>query len=68
MISARCKDCRAWDNREQFIKDLPKIPWKPNPGWCRRRRAAAIRFENVYVGVHQVMDAEEFCGEFKGNQ
>ena len=68
MITHRCKNCRWWDNREQFIEGFPDIEWKPNPGLCRRRRAGAIKIKNLFIGIHPVMDAEEFCGEFKGDK
>ena len=68
MISHRCKNCIWFDNRERFTKFLPKIEWAPNPGFCRRRKSAAIRIERAFVGVHPVHDAEEFCGEFKSDK
>ena len=65
MISHRCRKCTWWDNREEFIKFLPEIPGKPDPGFCRRRKAPAISFEKILIGIHPVHDAEEFCGEYK---
>ena len=65
MISHRCKKCIWWDNREEFTKYLPVILDKPKPGFCRRRKAPALSFEKILIGVHPVHDAEEFCGEYK---
>ena len=67
MIEHRCKKCLYWDNRECFIRYIPISvrELKPNPGFCRRRRSAAIRIDQMFVGVHPVQDAEEFCGEYK---
>jgi hypothetical protein len=44
---------------------MVKIEWKPMPGFCRRRKAGAIQIEKNHIGVHPVMDGEEFCGEFR---
>jgi len=68
LINHRCKICIWWDNRNEFIKFLPEIPGKPNPGFCRRRKAGVILFKNVHVAIHPIQDADEFCGEFKEDQ
>lgn len=64
MIGHRCKNCLWWDNRGAFIKFLPEIPGKPEPGFCRRRKAGAVQYQGAHVAIHPVHDAEEFCGEF----
>ena len=48
------------------VKYITQIEWKPNPGFCRRRKAGVIGIEKNHIGVHPVMDGDEFCGEFKG--
>jgi hypothetical protein len=48
---------------------VPKIPVtdeKPAPGFCRKKRPNVVLFKAHHFGVQPVMDAEEFCGEFKG--
>ena len=65
MIGYRCQKCTWWDNRKEFAMHLPVIPDKPKAGFCRRRKAPAITYEKILVGMHPVHDAEEFCGEFK---
>jgi hypothetical protein len=66
MISHRCKDCVWWDNQHPSIKLVNPHLGKAVLGFCRRRRAGALRIEDAFYGVHPVMDADEFCGEFKG--
>ena len=50
------------------VQYITNIEWKPNPGFCRRRKAGVIGIEQNHVGVHPVMDADEFCGEFTGEK
>ena len=64
MITHRCKNCTWWDNVHISVQYITSIEWKPNPGFCRRRKAGVIGIEQNHVGVHPVMDADEFCGEF----
>lgn len=65
MIGHRCHRCLWWDNEHISIGFISKIEWKPKPGFCRRRKAGAILIEQNHVGIHPIMDANEFCGEFK---
>jgi hypothetical protein len=65
MISNRCKNCLWFDNVHESVRFLPIIEWKPNPGFCRKKRPGAILIDKSHVGVQPVMDADEFCGEFK---
>ena len=65
MIDYKCKDCLWWDTEHVSVEYIVAIKWKPTPGFCRRRRAGVISVEKNHVGVHPVMDADEFCGEFK---
>jgi hypothetical protein len=64
MIVNRCRKCTWWDNTHISVSFIPKIEWKPNPGFCRRQRPAVIGIEKSHVGVQPVMDADEFCKEF----
>ena len=65
MIGHRCKDCLWWDNKHLSVEFLPKLDWKPNPGFCRKKIPGAILIEKSHVGVQPVMDADEFCAEFR---
>lgn len=38
---------------------------KTNPGYCRKHKPGGLRIGNYFYGVHPVVDAEEFCGEFR---
>lgn len=66
MIKHRCRNCIWWDNQHLSIKSVPAIRGKKVLGFCRRRRAGSFRVGENFYGVHPVMDANEFCGEFKG--
>ena len=66
MIGHRCKSCIWWVNVHPSIRIVPDVPGKRVLGFCRRRRAGSLRIEQHFYGVHPVMDADEFCGEFKG--
>jgi len=69
MIGHRCKNCIWWDNQHDFAKTIPAKMSKANPGICRKHKPGALRIGEYYYGVQPVMDAEEFCGEFrKGDQ
>lgn len=54
-----------WDSQHTAVHYIEKIEWKPSPGFCRRRRPGVIGIGKNHVGVQPVMDADEFCGEFK---
>jgi hypothetical protein len=68
MINLRCKNCDWWDNQHVSVQFIPKTEIKPNPGFCRRRKSGVVVYENHHFGAHPVMDAEEFCGEYKGDR
>ena len=44
---------------------MEKIEYIPNPGICRKHKPASMNLNGVYIGMQPVMDAEEFCGEFR---
>jgi len=66
MIGHRCRKCIWWDNQHDSVRLIPLIEAKKNPGFCRRRKPGAILLNGYFYGAPPVMDAEEFCGEFKG--
>jgi hypothetical protein len=65
MIGHRCKKCTWWDNQHISVKLVPIIPGKPDPGICRKHRPSYVQIKEHHYGVQEVMDAEEFCGEFR---
>ncbi len=65
MIGYQCKACIWWDSEHESIVLIPKYPGKPNPGICRKHKPGAIQVNGYYYGVQPVMDADEFCGEFR---
>lgn len=65
MIGHRCGNCIWWDNQHQSVALIPKVPGKESPGFCRKHKPGAIQIEKHYFGVQPVMDANEFCGEFR---
>ena len=64
-MSKKCKLCEQWDNQHISVSLLPDIPWKPNPGFCRKHKPGAVLIERNHIGVQPVMDADEWCGEFR---
>jgi hypothetical protein len=58
-------NCLWWDEKHVSVKRIPKLDWKPNPGFCRKHKPGAIMVEKSHVGIQPVMDAEEFCGEWR---
>lgn len=67
MVSHRCHKCIWWDNQHPSVALIPIELCKENPGFCRRRRSGTLLIGQHLYGVHPVMDADEFCGEFKGS-
>lgn len=65
MIKNRCVRCTWWDNQHDAVKLIPLLQGKKNPGICRKHKPGAIQIQNHYYGVQPVMDADEFCGEFR---
>jgi len=68
MINHRCKNCTWYDNEHISVSYIVELEWKPNPGFCRRRKAGVIGIEKNHIAVHPVVDADEFCGEFTGDK
>ena len=65
MITHRCIFCTWWDNTHPYIKTVPIMLSKNAPGICRKHKPGAIAIGREYYGVQPIMDADEFCGEFK---
>lgn len=66
MIGHRCKNCIWWDDRHPLVGKIPMALEKSQPGFCRKHKPGAYRINEFYYGVQPIMDAEEFCGEFRG--
>jgi len=65
MIAYRCRKCIWWDNQHPSVALVQVIPGKAQLGFCRKHKPGAERIEHTYYGVQPVMDADEFCGEFR---
>ena len=65
MIHNRCKNCIWWDSVHISVQYIPKTDEKPNAGFCRKKKPNVILFKNHHLGVQPVMDADEFCAEFR---
>ena len=68
MIEHRCKKCTWWDSQHPYVRTIPKMLSKENPGVCRKHKPGALAIDRYYYGVQPVMDADEFCGEFREEQ
>jgi hypothetical protein len=66
MIGHRCGACIWWDNQHPGVANIPIELDKANPGFCRKHKPGALRISYWFYGVQPVMDAGEFCGEFRG--
>lgn len=65
MIGHRCRRCLWWDNQHVSVQAIGHFEFKPAPGFCRRRRPSAYMYEQNYLAIWPITDADEFCGEFK---
>jgi len=54
-----------WDNQHQSVASIPDFEGKQRPGFCRKHKPGAVKIGRHYYGVQPVMDADEFCGEFR---
>ena len=65
MIGHRCKNCIWWDNQHSFVATIEPALSKKAPGICRKHKPGSIKIGVVFYGVQPVMDADDFCGEFR---
>ncbi len=65
MLAHRCKNCLWWDNQHPVIETVPTELAKRNPGICRKHKPGPLKIGDFYYGVQPIMDAEDFCGEFR---
>jgi len=65
MIGHRCENCMWWDNKHRSVAFIPTMSGKEQPGFCRKHKPGSVVVDRHYFGVQPVMDAGEFCGEFR---
>ena len=65
MIEHRCKNCLWWDSKHRSVNLVSIELGKIAPGFCRKHKPGGYRIGSTYYGVQPVMDADEFCGEFR---
>jgi hypothetical protein len=65
VITHRCHRCIWWDNQHPAVQNIPTELDKARPGFCRKHRPGSLRIGNYYYGVQPIMDADDFCGEFR---
>lgn len=65
MVGHRCKRCIWWDSVHEMVVLIPPMHGKKTMGFCRKHKPGAVQVQSYYYGVQPVMDAEEFCGEFR---
>jgi len=65
MIGHRCKNCLWWDNQHPSIKLVEPERGKTDLGFCRKHKPAGLQINRWLYGAQPVMDADEFCGEFR---
>ena len=65
MISHRCRNCLWWDNQHPAVKEIPVELCKAEPGFCRKHKPLGLRIDLYFYGAQPIMDADEFCGEFR---
>ena len=65
MIEHRCKDCIWWDSQHPAVKLLVPQFGKMVLGFCRKHKPVGLQVDRVLYGAQPVMDANEFCGEFR---
>ena len=68
MIDHRCKNCIWWDSCHPSVAFIPLELNKTNRGFCRKHRPGSLRIGQYYYGVQPIMDADEFCGEFRADK
>ena len=65
MIINRCKNCTWFDDQHPSVQFVPKIEWKTHTGFCRKKRPNVTGHKGWHIGIQPIMDADEFCGEFR---
>lgn len=68
VIGNRCRLCIWWDNHHPSVMAIPVELGKVQPGFCRKHKPGGLRIGHYFYGVQPVMDADEFCGEFRAEE
>ena len=62
----RCSTCLWWDCEHERLKAGPVIAGIVSAGLCRKHKPGAERLESgYYLGVQPIMDANDYCGEWR---
>ena len=66
MQERKCKLCLWWDSDHDRIKAATQIPGIKTPGLCRKHKPGAEKIERgYYLGVQPIVDANDYCGEWR---
>lgn len=65
MIDRQCRRCLWYDNQHESVKSIPIELNKRDPGFCRKHKPGSLRIGQHFYGVWPVVDADEFCGEWR---
>lgn len=65
MVDHRCRNCIWWDNQHPSVELVVQELGKTTLGFCRKHKPVPLKIGNVLYGAQPVMDADEFCGEFR---
>jgi hypothetical protein len=65
MIAFRCGKCTWWDSQHPRLATAPAFDGIAKPGLCRKHKPGAVSVDGFFFGVQVIMDAEDFCGEFR---
>ena len=61
MVTHRCKNCIWWDNQHGGLEE-----YKPYGGYCRKHKPISVLKGERYIGEWPIVDENDFCGEFRG--
>jgi hypothetical protein len=61
VVGHRCKNCMWYDSQHESLgKD------QPLHGYCRKHKPIALIINGKYYGAWPIVDQNDFCGEFRG--
>lgn len=69
-MSRKCETCEWFDASHPRLKGLKAelkkvLPGIENPGFCRKHKPGGFRVGHYVIGCQPVMDADEYCGEYR---
>ena len=66
MNPRRCENCIWWDRDHSRLAAAPQIAGINVAGLCRKHKPGAEKIgSGYYLGVQPIMDAADYCGEFR---